>query len=222
MNPNKVIIYLIGLIFVIAGTAIALEMFYISFSSVVLLLIGIGFLVAHKKTRNNVFKYLSCFFVPTGIAYFIISAFNVSDSCNFMLIYSSLACAFLCLYLCAKQKIFLYISVAIVMFALHVYTNAQPDMSKLLFGYDCFYIAVISVIVFAFEYKSIGYFPLGVSVVTYLAGVLNFLNGYNIISPNVYKLSISLTFVIIGAFILCNNYFKSINDKKENLHEQAN
>ncbi|MBQ2897434.1 MAG: hypothetical protein IJE46_03815 [Clostridia bacterium] len=218
-NSNKVILYFIGLIFVIVGTATALEMINISLSSAVLLIIGIAFLVLYKKLHNKIFKYLSSFFVPTGIAYFIITSFNVPDVVNFLLIYFSLASAFLCLYFTTKRKLFLYISFAVIMFALHVFTNAQRAMSEFLIAYDCIYVAVLCVVLFVLEHKSFGYIPLYVAIVLYCGAVLNFMNSYNVISPMVYKLLLSIVFVIIGAVIIGYCFAKSKNDKEEALHE---
>ncbi len=216
MNSNKFFVYTVGLIFLIAGLGTILEMLSIPFSSIILLLIGAAFLCCYYKFNNNVFKYLSCFFIPTGISYLIISAFNVVGGANFLLIYFALACAFLLLYLTSKRKLFIYISVAIAFFALHVFTAATSSMSELLIGYDCFYIGILAVIVFIFENKNLGYFPIWISIIAYLCGILNFLSFYNIIAPVIFKLSVSLVLLLTGASIILFNFLKSRNHQKEN------
>jgi len=221
-NSNKLFLCTIGVIFLIAGLGKSLEMLNISFSSVVLFMIGASFFYFYRKLNNKIFLYLSCFFIPIGIAYFVISVFRVSDAINFLLIYSSLACAFFCTYLISKRKLFLCITLAIIMFALHVFTNAHQNMSKAIIGYDCFYLGILMIFLFIFEHKSFGYIPLNLAIFSYIGGVLNFLNTFNIISPIVYKLLLSVVFIFIGSLLISYSFIKSKTDKKENLYEQTN
>ncbi len=208
-NSNKFFAYLVGLFFLIAGLGSSLELLNIPFSSIILLLVGIITLCMYLKFNNVILKYISCFLIPTGFAYFVIAVFHLVGVANFLLIYFSVACAFFCVYLLSKKKIFLYIAMIIVMFALHTATNSDKNINKLIWGYDCFYIGLLTTILFIFEHKSLRYTPLFIAIVAYLGGVLNFLNALKIITPVVFKMLISLMFLLTGGFIIFYNYFKS-------------
>lgn len=209
LNRNKIFTDLIGLIFIVAGLGVALELLNISFSSVVFLLVGIQTLYMYAKFNNIILKYISCYLIPIGLAYFIIAAFHITGIANFLLIYFSVACAFFCVYLISKKKLFLYITLLIIMFALHTSTNSVKHIKELIWGYDCFYIALLSTALFVFEHKSLHYTPLLISIIAYLGGVLVFLSVLKIITPVLFKILISLMFLLAGAFIIIYNYFKS-------------
>ena len=208
-NSNKLFTYLVGAIFLVAGLGIVLEMFNIPFSSVVLLLFGILIWGLYFKLHNSMLKYLTCFLMPTGLTYFLIAVFGLSGTGNFLLIYSSLVCSFFCVYIISKKNIFLYVSLLIMLFALHTVTNYDKNMSEYIWGYDCFYVGVAATILFAFEYKRLRYMPLTVAVIAYLSGVLVFMNVLKLISPMFFKLSISLMFILVGTVIIIYNYIKS-------------
>lgn len=218
-NTNKFFVYLVGLIFLICGLGVAFEMLSIPFSSVVLLLAGIFVLCIHLKFNISFLKYLACFMIPSGFAYLIIAAFRLVDVANFLLIYSSLICSFFAVYIISKKKIFIYISMAIVMFTLHTATKSNMDLNEMIVGYDCFFVGLISTILFIFEYKTIRYMPLLISIVSYIGGVLFFLNAFDIITPIMFKMFISLMFLLVGGFIIICNYIKSKKDNKENCCE---
>ena len=209
LNVNKIFAYLVGLIFLIAGLGVALDMLNIPFSSVLLLLTGIFTLCMYIKLKNSVLKYITCMFIPTGLAYFIIAAFRLSGVPNFLLVYFSLVCSFFCIYLFSKKKVFLYISLLIIMFVFHTITLSTETMNEFIFGYDCFGLGILSTILFVFEHKSLKYTPILIAFIAYLSGVLNILYVLKFITPVLFKMLISLIFLIIGVSIIFYNYIKS-------------
>ena len=218
-NSNKVFIYLIGLILLVAGLGVALEIVDIPFYSVLLLLSGIFVWAMYLKLKVCALKYVTCFLVPIGLSYFFVAAFHLVGKANFIAVYSALVCSFLCVYLLNKNKIFMYISLIITMFVLHMVTNSTSHMQEFIYGYDCFYIGLLSTFLFVFEHKKYKYKPIYVAVIAYLGGVLNFLSTLKIITPNVFKLLISLMFVLSGGVIILYNYIRSKKHSKENCCE---
>lgn len=213
---NKFLTYLIGLIFLISGIGVVLEMFSIPFSSVAILLIGILILGMHFKYNSSFCKYISCFLIPAGMGYFVITAFKLNGIANFLTIYSVMVVSFMCIYLINKRKFFLYVSLVIVMFVLHSITLASDNMHDYIMGYDSLYIGLLLTILFVFEHKSFGFIPVLIAVVAYLIGILNFFNVLNIITPIIFKTIIALIFLLTGTGIILYNYIKSKNDNKEN------
>jgi len=208
-ESNKFFSYTIGLIFLLAGLGFILEILHIPFSSIVLLLMGIFTWCMYFKFNNRILKYITCFFIPIGVAFFIIAAFNIVGKWNFLLLYVSIASSFICLYVTSKKGVFIYVSLTILLFALHTATNSNKNMGEMIWGYDCFYIGVLSVILFAFEYKRLRFKPLLISLIAYLCGVLCFLVYFGIITPMIFKMIFSLLFLLIGAIIILYNYYKS-------------
>ena len=93
------------------------------------------------------------------------------------------------------------------------------NLSEMIVGYDCLFVGLISTILFIFEYKTIKYMPLLIAIVSYIGGVLFFLNAFDIITPIMFKMFISLMFLLVGGFIIIFNYIKSKKDNKENCCE---
>ena len=208
-NTNRIFAYIIGLLFFVVGLNVALGLLNIPFSSVVLLLVGILTFCMYLKFNIAALKYIACFFVPTGLSYFIISAFHLTGVTNFLSIYLSLFIACLLVYLFSKKKIFLCVSLLIIMFILHTVTLSINNMKDFILEYDCFYMGVLATFLFIFEYKSFRYIPLWVAIIAYLGGVLSFLYKLKIVTPLIFKTLISITFLFIGIFIILYNYIKS-------------
>lgn len=215
-NSNKVFTYLVGLIFLIAGIGVALEILNIPFSSVVLLLVGIFIWCMYCKFNIGALKYLTCFFVPTGIGYFILAAFQLDGIANFLVVYSSLICALFLIYIFSRKKIFILITLAVIWFVLHTITLSNKTLYEFIVGYDCLYAGGLLTILFAFEYKKMRYTPILIAVIVYCCGLLNLLNTFGIITPLMFKLTVSLLLLVLGGGIILYNYIKSKNVIKEN------
>ena len=71
-------------------------------------------------------------------------------------------------------------------------------------------------ILFAFEYKKMRYTPILIAVIVYCCGLLNLLNTFGIITPLMFKLTVSLLLLVLGGGIILYNYIKSKNVIKEN------
>ena len=102
------------------------------------------------------------------------------------------------------------------MYVLHSITVSNDNMQEFILAYDCLYAGMLSTILFIFEYKTLRYVPLLIACVVYLCGVLNFLNAFEIITPLMFKMFISLIFLFVGGGIILYNFIKSKNDNKEN------
>lgn len=215
-NSNKVFTYLIGLIFLIAGIGVALEILNIPFSSVTILLVGILLWCLYSKFSIAILKYLTCFFIPIGIGYFMIVAFGMQGVTNFCVVYSSLICSLFLIYLFSQKKLFLFITLIIALFVLHTATFSNNELQEFIVGYDCLYIGGLLTILFIFEYKDLRFIPILIATIAYCCGVLNFLSMFGIITPLIFKLTISVILLIVGGGIILYNYIKSKNDIKEN------
>ena len=215
-NSNKIFTYLVGLIFLIAGIGVALEILNIPFSSVGLLLVGIFIWCMYCKFNVSILKYLTCFFIPAGIGYFLLAAFQLQGIANFIVIYSSLICSLFLIYLFSRKKIFIFVTLAIAWFVLHTVTRSNQALHEFAVGYDCLYVGGLLTILFAFEHKTMRYTPILIAVIAYCCGLLNLLSAFGIITPLMFKLTISLLLLVLGGGIILYNYIKSKNDNKEN------
>ncbi len=218
--PNKSlnnIITIAGALFLVGGLSLILGLFNISTTSLFIPLVGLVLLWYYKKSKKKVPLYLGLFLFFMGTASFLIYNGFIPLTLIPTVMIFSVAISFFASYLFNKKlwkiilsEILLFVSLRYIMYLL-------IEDNDFLSGYTFLLLGIFLVILFIFEYKRLGFLPIVLALISYLAGFLSLAVSTGFIDNTTFTVILSVMFIISGFMLIL--YVKRKNVKVDNDNE---